>query len=357
MNGSSSTSATTFYGGGGAGYVASQFIGGAGNDLFLAGSGSDQFTGGAGNDTLAFVVGVNNTASRYVITDFTVSDSVSIAGGNITAAQMLANATVDVSGVRLTLSNGAQIRFSNLSSTAALNGRISTTSGIVSNAREGAAAAVTATDSFHNPTASSYTVVSTGTGFVQTPVGDIITGSPGFSQLRVSGNSVSGLSLTASDDGYGVQTAAGDTFAGKAGVETISSIGGVFTLLGSIPGESLALGANTHTIRGTPASLNTDAITNLGLSDKVVITGVRFDALDYNSTTGLLRLDTSGNGSFATSISLPAGLLGSFVATPSAAGGDIFTTVTLVPVPEVSSWLMLVLGLGGLKARIGRSLR
>jgi hypothetical protein len=365
MNGSTTTSPTTFYGGGGAGYVASQFIGGSGNDLFLAGAGSGQFTGGAGADAFAFAVGTNNAAARYVVTDFvgaspaTEPDSLFVVGGSFTAAQMLLNAAVlPGGGVRLTLSNGAQITFSNLSSTAALNGRIQVSpSNVPTSAREGPAAAITANSSLNQPTAASYTVFSTGTGVVQTPLGDTVTGSAGFSQLTVSGNSVSGLALTASNDGFNLQTAAGDTFLGKAGVETITSTGGVFTLLGTINGETLALGASTHTIRGTAASLNLDTIANLGLNDQVVITGVRFGAIHYNSTTGLLRLDTNGDGSFATSINLAAGLLGNFVATPSAAGGDIFTTVTLAPVPEASSWLMLLLGLGVLKARTRRSRR
>jgi len=365
MNGSTTTSPTTFYGGGGGGYVASQFIGGSGNDLFLAGAGSGQFTGGAGADAFAFVVGTNNAAARYVVTDFvaasptTEPDSLFVVGGSFTAAQMLSTAVaLPGGGVRLTLSNGAQITFSNLSSTAALNGRLQVSpSNLTTSAREGPAAVITANTSNNQPTASSYTVFSTGTGVVQTPVGDIVTGSAGYSQLTISGNSVSGLAVTAGNDGFNVQTAAGDTFVGKAGVETITSSGGVFTLLGTINGEILALGANTHTIRGTAASLNLDTIANLGLTDKIVITGVRFGAINYNSTTGLLRLDTGDDGSFATSINLAAGLLGNFVATPSAAGGNVFTTVTLAPVPEASSWLMLLLGLGVLKARTRRSRR
>ncbi len=162
-----------------------------------------------------------------------------------------------------------------------------------------------------------------------TPVGDQIENGSDTA-LTVSGSSTTNLSITASGGDFALATAAGDILSGQAGIQTVSSSAGNFTFSGTVNNQTLALGAGTRTITGTAVNLNLDDITNLRPGDQIVVTGSLFTAVQYNSTNGLLRLDTSNDGSFATTLQLPAGLAGNFQASDSSVAND-YTTVTLVP--------------------------
>jgi hypothetical protein len=102
-------------------------IGGSGNDTAVNGNpgGSTTMTGGAGSNAFAFFKqGVGG--AKDVITDFTAADTVYIEGyASMGSASALLNAaTVGAGGVTLNLSDGTTIRFSNLTSTSPLNGKI-----------------------------------------------------------------------------------------------------------------------------------------------------------------------------------------------------------------------------------------
>lgn len=324
LNGSGMTSALTMLGGG-AGY-STAMIGGSGNDQFIAGVGSDTFTGGAGSNIFAIGASASNAGSHYIISDFNINDSLYV-GGTTSALGLLATATSAGGNITLTLSNGATVTFSNLSSTDSLIRNILVDSSLLPNISPSPLAL----------TASGYTVFGTPLGTIKTPVADFITGgSSGL--LAVSGNSVSGLAITASGTGgFVVHTAAGDILGGQIGSETITSTAGILTLSGAMSGQAITVGANTNTITGTATSLNLDVITNLSANDQIVVKGASFSALKYDSTTGVLQLDTSGNGSFATTIDLSPNLLGMFVATPSAN----YTTVSFWSIgdPVPPDWI------------------
>jgi hypothetical protein len=167
-------------------------------------------------------------------------------------------------------------------------------------------------------------------------------GSPSLGGMTVSGRAVSGLTLIAASDGFTVITTVGDVLVGKAGSETITSNAGIFTLSGPISGQTLTFGPNTHTLKGTVANLNLVTLTNLSFNDQIVVTGVRFGALRYDSSSGVLQLDTGGDGSFATRINLLSGLGDDFLATASALSDSAYTTVLLSAVPESSAWLTML---------------
>ena len=351
MNGAGLTNAVTFYGGS----SAATFIGGSGNDTFLAGAGSSTFTGGAGANTFAIIDGANNTGSHYVITDFDLDDTLEILG-------TISDFGHGSDGLTLTLSNGAKVTLPNLTDMSQLNGQLKLPGGGNATLNSGPAIAVTATG---------YVVLGGSTDATfQTPVGDFVNGTT-LSRTIVAGDSVSGLAIKTDVDGVLVQTAAGDLMGCKAGTLALTSSGGIFTLFGTNNGQTVQAGTNTHTITGgagndtliagagndtltggpgidiltgglgtnrfvdTATNLNLDTITDLKFGDAIVITDVRFTALNYNGTNGVLQLDTGSDGSFATSIKLSPGLVGDFLATPSDPGSAAFTTVSLTQVAAV----------------------
>jgi hypothetical protein len=82
-------------------------------------------TGGLGSNDFAFFKQAAGGA-KDVVTDFNSGDAVFIEGYSptVSAATLLQNATVGAGGVTLTLSDGTSVTFSNLTSTAALAGKI-----------------------------------------------------------------------------------------------------------------------------------------------------------------------------------------------------------------------------------------
>ncbi|MDC8774573.1 beta strand repeat-containing protein, partial [Roseateles albus] len=108
---------------------------------------------------------------------------------------------------------------------------------------------------------------------------------------------------------------------GNSGNNTLSGDAGVDTLTGG--------GGSDH-FADTASNLNQDRITDLGFDDAIDVWGSRFSATRYNASTGVLELDTAGNGSYSTKVNLTPGLVGEFVATPSAAGQAASTQVRLM---------------------------
>lgn len=136
LNASTSSSGNFFAMGSGGTTSNADMIGGSGNDTMLAGAGAGSvtMTGGAGgSDVFAFFKQVAGGAKDFV-TDFNSNDKVfiegysntsTVTGAPITAATVLAGATTATGGgMMLTLSDGTTVTFSNLTSTAALAGKI-----------------------------------------------------------------------------------------------------------------------------------------------------------------------------------------------------------------------------------------
>ena len=90
-------------------------------------------------------------------------------------------------------------------------------------------------------------------------------------------------------------------------------------------------GEGNDVFADSAAGLNGDTITDFAVGDRIEITGLRFDASRYNSSSGLLELDTGADGSYATQVQLSAGLAGELVATASAADQAAFTRLALMP--------------------------
>jgi len=127
LNASTSSSANFFAVGPGTLPGSVAMIGGSGNDTMVAGAGTGSvtMTGGLGSNDFAFFKQAAGGA-KDVVTDFNSSDAVFIEGYSptVSAATLLQNATVGAGGVTLTLSDGTSVTFSNLTSTAALAGKI-----------------------------------------------------------------------------------------------------------------------------------------------------------------------------------------------------------------------------------------
>ena len=123
LNAAGSSASDTLSGGNVAGNVS--MVGGSGDDTFFAGNGSDTMTGNAGSNIFAFFA-TTTAGQTDVITDFNANDAVYLIGYSAeqTASALQNVAVVNASGVTLTLSDQTEITFSNLTSEAALNGRI-----------------------------------------------------------------------------------------------------------------------------------------------------------------------------------------------------------------------------------------
>jgi Ca2+-binding RTX toxin-like protein len=100
-------------------------VGGSGSDTMLAGLGSDTMSGGAGSNTFAFFA-ANTGGAHDIITDFNANDAVYLIGYDPaqTASTLQDAATVNASGVTLTLSDNTQITFTDLSNVQTLDGHI-----------------------------------------------------------------------------------------------------------------------------------------------------------------------------------------------------------------------------------------
>jgi Ca2+-binding RTX toxin-like protein len=95
-------------------------LGGAGNDVFWSGTGSNTLTGGAGSDNFAFIKGASGGAD--VITDFSPSDNVWLAGyGSTAAATAISNATVSGGSSTIQLSDSTRITFLNVTNLSTTN--------------------------------------------------------------------------------------------------------------------------------------------------------------------------------------------------------------------------------------------
>ena len=95
-------------------------LGGAGNDVFWSGTGSNTLTGGAGSDNFSFIKGASGGAD--VITDFSSSDNVWLAGyGSTAAATAISNATVSGGSSTIQLSDSTRITFLNVTNLSTTN--------------------------------------------------------------------------------------------------------------------------------------------------------------------------------------------------------------------------------------------
>jgi Ca2+-binding RTX toxin-like protein len=106
--------------------VSAVMIGGSGNDTLVAGggAGSATMTGGGGSDTFVFFKQAAGGA-KDVITDFNSNDTIYMEGyGAGSAAALLQAATAGSGGLTLTLSDGTNVTFSNLTSSSSLTGKI-----------------------------------------------------------------------------------------------------------------------------------------------------------------------------------------------------------------------------------------
>jgi len=109
------------------------FWAGSGNDVLIAGAGAATLGAGAGHDTLtggpgsdAFVFFAAQTAGANVTTinNFGGSDGAFILNYGETAAQVLATASVDGSGLTISLSDNTRITFTGMTQVSSLYGHI-----------------------------------------------------------------------------------------------------------------------------------------------------------------------------------------------------------------------------------------
>jgi Ca2+-binding RTX toxin-like protein len=276
-------------------------FGGSGADTLVAGTGSDTFIGDPAAAT-SFVIGVGtaNAGVHYVIADFNSNDSVFL-GGTTPAATLLNNAFVGAGGVSLTLDNGATVTFSNLTDTSSLNGRIAVSASLADNFPVSPVLFAAAGE----------TLVGGSQTVLLTTGGDTLLGG-GASFETVSGNSVSGLGITAFNGSFTLFTAAGDTLLGTGtGAETLTGSAGSVTLAGTVD-DTLLGGASTHTLTGGAGN---DFIVG-GAGSDTIFGGAGDDHLAGGAGNDFL------DGGIGTNVAVYSGPRANYVAT-TVAGGAI----------------------------------
>ena len=119
-----------------------------------------------------------------------------------------------------------------------------------------------------------------------------------------------------------VLSAQDDIISAGAGNDLIISGGGEDVISG---------GAGSDLFIDTPGGLNGDSIEDFSHEDAISVWGVRFSGLIYEETSGLLKLDTDGNGSYETSLWLPTQLnQAGFRIQESTADQDAYTQIWFV---------------------------
>lgn len=109
-----------------------------------------------------------------------------------------------------------------------------------------------------------------------------------------------------------------DVIYGGDGDDVIDAGSGSDEAYGGAGNDTLIGGPGTDTIHGgsgfdrfidIAANLNADKLLDFSADDLIEVTGIRFSALRYNPSTGLLEFDTTGDGSYSTDLTLATGLI------------------------------------------------
>lgn len=114
-----------------------------------------------------------------------------------------------------------------------------------------------------------------------------------------------------------------DVLACGNGNDSLSGGAGADTLTGGLGADQLAGGDGDDCFADTAAGLQGDSVSDFAIGDRFEVAATAFSGLRYDRASGLLELDTSADGSFATRLTLPAGLVGDFVATPLAGWTEV----------------------------------
>lgn len=112
-----------------------------------------------------------------------------------------------------------------------------------------------------------------------------------------------------------------DTLRGEAGVDCLSGGAGIDLLAGGAGDDRFLDGA---------AFLNGDSLADFAIGDRIEVSAAQFEALRYTGASGLLELDSAADGSYATQLNLPAGLVGEFVAFLRNDAAGLWTEVRLM---------------------------
>lgn len=112
-----------------------------------------------------------------------------------------------------------------------------------------------------------------------------------------------------------------DTLRGEAGADWIT---------GGLGIDLLAGGDGDDHFSDSGAGLNGDQLIDFAVGDCIDVRGTSFSALTYDAASGLLALDSMGDGSYATQLALAPSLVGEFMSFLRSDAGGSYTEVRLM---------------------------
>lgn len=124
-----------------------------------------------------------------------------------------------------------------------------------------------------------------------------------------------------------------DQIAAREGNDALHGDKGADNLFGGSGTDTFEGGDGADVFAGKPADLHGDRILDFAAADTLRFDGVRFAAGNMTVTAGsaILNIDTDGDGSKDTTVTLEGDFPGTFQVKPSAAGGAAFTEITYQP--------------------------
>ena len=223
------------------------------------------------------------------------------AGHNVTANSATDAITFDIGAQALTgtltgeasendflsMSNGANISGATINNIANLTISNGATITMSTTQFNGFSGTITAAGS------ETLTLSSTGTVTADlSTIETIATASGGSETITLSAAAANNKTLTAADvgnDGFVITASAGvQTINGSAGADNISGGDGDDVILPGAGTDSMTGGNNNDSYKGSNTDLNGDTVTDLGVGDKIILTGIN------GLTTANVRINTGG---------------------------------------------------------------
>ena len=149
-------------------------------------------------------------------------------------------------------------------------------------------------------------------------------------ELRTAQSSANIVSVRNVEQFSIIGTSADDALIGGALADSLDGGDGDDLLQGELGVDTLTGGSGIDTFVGTLAHLDGDTITDLEGQDVLELTGVRLQADSVAFANGVLSIDSDGDGTADSAITLDGDISGNFAITASDPAEDAYTRIQLI---------------------------